>query len=55
LVSAKIPSLKLRNGYGDATYNVSTHLIDYPPRTPNDRVPSNAPRKVKTGLAEAKA
>ncbi len=55
LVSAKVPSLKLRNGYGDATYNASTHLIDYPSRTPNDRLPLNAPRKVKAGLAEVKA
>ena len=55
LTSGKITSLKLRNGYGDAAYNASTHFIDYPPRTPTDRVPSNAPRKVKTGLAEVKA
>jgi hypothetical protein len=55
LVSAKIPSLKLRNGYGEATYNVSTHFIDYPPRTPTDRLPSNASRKVKAGAAEVKA
>jgi hypothetical protein len=55
LVSAKIPSLKLRNGYGDATYNASTHLIDYPARTPTDRLPSNAPRKVKARAADVKA
>ena len=53
LVSAKISSLKLRNGYGDATYNVTTSFIDYPSKVPADRLPTNAPRKVKVGLAEA--
>jgi len=51
LISAKIPTLKLRNGYGDATYDATTNLIVYPPRTPTDRLPSNSPRKVKAGLA----
>jgi hypothetical protein len=55
LVSAKIPSLKVRNGYGDATYNASTQLIEYPTKTPADRLPSNAPRKVKVGFADGKA
>jgi hypothetical protein len=54
LVSAKISSLKLRNGYGEATYNIATHFIDYPARTPIDRLPTNAPRKVKAGAAEVK-
>jgi hypothetical protein len=52
LVSAKVSSLKLRNGYGDATYNASTQFIDYPAKTPADRLPSNAPRKVKVGFAD---
>jgi hypothetical protein len=51
LISAKITTLKLRNGYGDATYDVTTNLIVYPPRTPTDRLPTNSPRKVKAGLA----
>jgi hypothetical protein len=52
LISAKIPSLTLRNGYGEAKYDVSTSLIVYPARTPTDRLPSNAPKKtVKAGLA----
>ena len=51
LISAKITALKLRNGYGEATYDTATHLIVYPPRTPTDRLPSNSPRKVKAGLA----
>jgi hypothetical protein len=55
LVSAKISSLKLRNGYGDATYNTSTSFIDYPAKTPADRLPSNAPRRVKAGVVDAKA
>jgi hypothetical protein len=55
LVSAKVSSLKLRNGYGDATYNASTQFIDYPAKTPADRLPSNAPRKVKVGFADGKA
>ncbi len=50
LISAKTPTLKLRNGYGDATYDATTNLIVYPPRTPTDRLPSNSPRKVKAGL-----
>jgi hypothetical protein len=53
LISAKTPTLKLRNGYGDATYDATTSLIVYPPRTPTDRLPSNSPRKVKAGLAGA--
>jgi hypothetical protein len=52
LISAKVQSLKLRNGYGEATYDATTNLIVYPPRTPTDRRPSNSPRKVKAGLAE---
>ncbi len=55
LVSAKTQSLKLRNGYGEATYNIKTNLIEYPPRTPADRLPTNKPRKVKAGLVDAKA
>jgi hypothetical protein len=53
LVSAKISSLKLRNGYGDATYNITTSFIDYPPKVPADRLPTNSPRKVKAGAAVA--
>jgi hypothetical protein len=55
LVSAKLQSLKLRNVYGDATYNSQTNLIEYPPRTPVDRLPTNTPRKVKAGLADTTA
>jgi hypothetical protein len=55
LVSAKISALKLRNGYGDAVYNSTTNLIEYPSRTPKDRLPTNTPRKVKAGLADSKA
>ena len=51
LISAKIQTLKLRNGYGEAKYDATTNLIIYPPRTPTDRLPSNSPRKVKAGLA----
>ena len=47
LVSAKSTSLKLRNGYGDATFDPLTNLIVYPARTPTDRLPS----KVKKVLA----
>ncbi len=53
LISAKITTLKLRNGYGEATYDATTNLIVYPPRTPTDRLPTNSPRKVKAGLAGA--
>jgi hypothetical protein len=41
LVSAKSPSLKLRNGYGEATFDMASSLIVYPPRTPVNRLPSN--------------
>jgi hypothetical protein len=56
LVSAKTQSVKLRNGYGEATYNASTNFIEYPPRTPTDRLPTNSPsRKVQAKLAGTKA
>jgi hypothetical protein len=51
MISGKTPTLKLRNGYGDATYDTTTNLIVYPPRTPTARLPTNTPRKVKAGLA----
>ena len=51
MISGKTPTLKLRNGYGDATYDTTTSLIVYPPRTPVARLPTNTPRKVKAGLA----
>ncbi len=40
LVSAKVTTLKLRNGYGDATFDSSSNLISYPPRTPTSRLPT---------------
>ena len=40
LVSAKVTTLKLRNGYGDATFDSNTNLISYPPRTPTSRLPT---------------
>ncbi len=46
LVSAKIPSLKLRNGYGEATFNTTTSMITYPPKTPSSRLPFSGPKKV---------
>jgi hypothetical protein len=46
LVSAKISSLTLRNGYGEARFDPSTSLIVYPPRTPVARLPSNT-KKIK--------
>jgi hypothetical protein len=51
MVSGKTATLKLRNGYGDATYDATTSLIVYPARTPVARLPTNTPRKVKAGLA----
>jgi hypothetical protein len=38
-----------------STYNASTQFIDYSAKTPADRLPSNAPRKVKVGFADGKA
>jgi hypothetical protein len=51
MISGKTATLKLRNGYGDATYDTTTSLIVYPSRTPVARLPTNTPRKVKAGLA----
>jgi hypothetical protein len=51
MISGKTPTLTLRNGYGEATYDTSTSLIVYPPRTPVARLPTNTPRKVKANLA----
>jgi hypothetical protein len=52
LISGKTPTLKLRNGYGDATYDGTTSLIVYPARTPTDRLPPS--KKVKAALADTK-
>jgi hypothetical protein len=49
LISAKIQTLKLRNGYGDAHFDKTTSLIVYPPRTPSTRLPT----KTKTVSALA--
>ena len=40
LISAKINALKLRNGYGEASFDKTTSLIVYPPRTPTTRLPT---------------
>ncbi len=40
LISAKINTLKLRNGYGEASFDKVTSLIVYPPRTPAARLPT---------------
>jgi hypothetical protein len=45
VVSAKTPQLKLRNGYGDVTYDSATQLIVYPPRTLTNRLHSNKKRQ----------
>jgi hypothetical protein len=42
LISAKLQTLKLRNGYGEATFDKATSLIVYPPRTPTARLPTKA-------------
>jgi hypothetical protein len=47
LVSAKCPSLTLRNAYGEATFNNATSLIEYPPKTPSSRLPSNTKKVLK--------
>ncbi len=44
IVSGKVPRLELINGYGEASYNVTTKLIEYPPKVPADRLPSNKPK-----------
>ena len=42
LVSAKTPTLKLRQGYGDASFDSTTNLIVYPPKTPASRLPTSS-------------
>ncbi len=42
LVSAKVTSLKLRNGYGDAKFDAPNNLIVYPAQTPQDLLPSKS-------------
>jgi hypothetical protein len=39
LISAKTPTIKLRNQYGEATFDATTSLIVYPSKTPVDRLP----------------
>ena len=41
LVSAKVSTLKLRLGYGDASFDTTTNLIVYPPKTPAARLPTS--------------
>jgi hypothetical protein len=45
LVSAKLTSLKLRNGYGDATFDTASNMIVYPAKTLSDRLPIQKPKK----------
>ena len=42
LVSAKTPTLKLRQGYGDASFDAATNLIVYPPTIPASRLPTSS-------------
>ena len=44
IVSGKTAQLELINGYGHASYNVTTKLIEYPAKVPVDRLPSNKPK-----------
>jgi hypothetical protein len=53
LISAKISSLRLRNDYGNATFDASTSLIVYPPKTPPSRLPGASPVKKAKALAAA--
>jgi hypothetical protein len=44
MVSGKTETLELINGYGSASYNVTTKMIEYPTGVPADRLPSNKPK-----------
>lgn len=44
MVSGKTETLELINGYGSASYNVTTKMIEYPIGVPADRLPSNKPK-----------
>ena len=44
MVSGKTATLELINGYGNASYNVTTKRIEYPATVPADRLP---PTKTK--------
>ncbi len=46
LISGKHQTLDLINGYGVASYDAQTKLVLYPPKVPENRMPSNV-RKVK--------
>ena len=44
LVAAKLPSVELRQQYGNATYNAETKMVVYPDKIPAERKPSNVKR-----------
>jgi hypothetical protein len=44
MVSGKTEILELINGYGNASFNVTTKMIEYPSKVPADRLPSNKPK-----------
>ena len=47
LISVKTPVIKLRNQYGEATFDATTSLIVYPPKTHTHRLPTK-PKAVPT-------
>jgi hypothetical protein len=49
LVSAKVSTLKLRLGYGDASFDTTTNLIVYPPKTPAARLPTSTTKALAAG------
>jgi hypothetical protein len=38
LLSGKATSVKLKNGYGDVTYNSTSQTVIYPPKVPENRL-----------------
>ncbi len=51
LVAGKLPSITLRDQYGNATFDVATKMVIYPSKVPADRLPSNI-RRIKTAAAK---
>jgi hypothetical protein len=51
LVAGKLPSISLRDQYGNATFDVATKMVIYPSKVPADRLPSNI-RRIKTAAAK---
>jgi hypothetical protein len=53
LVAGKLPSITLRDQYGNATFDAATKMVIYPSKVPAERLPSNI-RRIKAAAAKRK-